>query len=840
MVQFYSQLTRFFDKVILKRPIFVILCLLAVVIFLGYNAKDFKLDASAETLLLENDKDLQYSRLISSRYGEHDYLLMTYAPKDDLFSDKALEKLTRLRDELRQLERVSSVVSILDAPLLESPPVQIKELVSNIKTLESLTAAIKLVRIEFKESPLYQDLLVSRDLKTTALQINFNIDKVYQDLLARRDHFREKQASGRLSSAETAEFKDVTKQFKQHRNKMKKIRHEDIAAIRAIMYKYRQDDELFLGGVSMIADDLISFIKNDLKIFGLGVLFFLIVTLSIIFRKMRWIFLPMLCCAFSAISMIGLLGMFGWEVTVISSNFISLQLIITMAITIHLIVRYRELLQKNPEAEKIKLILDTVSFMMRPCLYAALTTIAGFGSLLFCDILPVITFGWMMIAGITVSLILTFLFFPSVLMLIGKGTPHAGRGTHFSLTPFFAIFTEAHGIMILVISCVVFLISAVGISRLVVENSFIDYFKDTTEIYQGMKVIDQNLGGTTPLDVIIDLDEPEASTQMVASGTDTEGNDEFDEFDEFDRAEEEDKYWFTSDKMALVVKIHDYLDSLPETGKVLSLGTMMKIAEKISKGKQLDNFELAVLYNEIPDKFKSMVLTPYVSVEHNQVRFSIRVRDSEKSLKRNKLLKKIRKELVSNLGLKKDHVHLTGMLVLYNNMLQSLFSSQILTLGIVVVALMCMFLILFGSLKIALIAIAPNLLSVGVVLGVMGWLNIPLDMMTITIAAISIGIAVDNTIHYIHRFRHEIKTDQNYLKTVHRCHGSIGYAMYYTSITIIIGFSILALSNFIPSVYFGLLTGLAMLIALVAALTLLPQLLVVFKPFGPEAEDSQS
>jgi predicted RND superfamily exporter protein len=840
MIPFDSLLTRFFDKIILRLPVFVILCLLAVVICLGYNAKDFKLDASAETLVLENDKDLHYSRLIRSRYGEHDYLLMTYTPKDDLFSDKSLEKLTRLRDELRKLERVSSVVSILDAPLLESPPVQIKELVSNIKTLESLTAVIKLVRIEFKESPLYQDLLVSPDLKTTALQINFNIDEVYQDLLARRDHFRRKQASGRLSSAEAAEFKEVAKQFKQHRNKMKKIRHEDIAAIRAIMGKYRQDDELFLGGVSMIADDLVSFIKKDLKIFGLGVLFFLIVTLSIIFREMRWIFLPILCCSFSAISMIGLLGMFGWEVTVISSNFISLQLIITMAITIHLIVRYRELLQKNPEAEKRKLILDTVRFMMRPCLYAALTTIAGFGSLLFCDILPVITFGWMMIAGITVSLILTFLFFPSVMMLISKGTPHAERGTHFSLTPFFARITEAHGIMILVISCIVFLISAVGISRLMVENSFIDYFKDTTEIYQGMKVIDQNLGGTTPLDVIIDLERPEASTQMAASGTDIEDGDEFDEFDEFDKAEEEDKYWFTSDKMALVVKIHDYLDSLPETGKVLSLGTMMKIAEKISKRKQLDNFELAVLYSEIPDKFKSMVLTPYVSVEHNQVRFSIRVRDSEKTLKRNKLLKKIRKELVRKLGLKKDQIHLTGMLVLYNNMLQSLFSSQILTLGIVVLALMCMFLILFGSLKIALIAIAPNLLSIGVVLGVMGWLSIPLDMMTITIAAISIGIAVDNTIHYIHRFRHEIKTDQNYLKTVHRCHGSIGYAMFYTSITIIIGFSILALSNFIPSIYFGLLTGLAMLIALVAALTLLPQLLVVFKPFGPEAEDSQS
>jgi len=393
--------------------------------------------------------------------------------------------------------------------------------------------------------------------------------------------------------------------------------------------------------------------------------------------------------------------------------------------------------------------------------------------------------------------------------------------------------------MILIISCIIFLLSVIGISRLVVENSFIDYFKDNTEIYKGMKVIDQKLGGTTPLDVIIDFDESKSSALTAANETDMESSDEFNEFDEFDEAEDDEKYWFTSGKMAKVMEIHDYLDSLPETGKVLSLGTMMKIAYRFKKGKPLDNFELALLYHELPDKFKSMVLTPYVSVEHNQIRFSIRVRDSEKSLKRDKLLKKIRYDLTNKLGIKKEHVHLSGMLVLYNNMLQSLFSSQILTLGIVILAVMCMFLILFSSLKIALIAISPNLLSIGVVLGVMGWLNIPLDMMTITIAAISIGIAVDDTIHYIHRFRHEFKTDQNYLKTIHRCHGSIGYAMYYTSITIIIGFSILVLSNFIPSIYFGLLTGLAMLVALIAALTLLPQLLVVFKPFGAEVEESQ-
>ncbi|MGD9106897.1 MAG: MMPL family transporter [Desulfobacterales bacterium] len=838
MTKLHSLTVRFFDKVILRRPILTIICILAVVSFLGYKAKDFRLDASAETLVLENDEDLRYSRLIDSRYGLQEYLVMTYAPEDDLFSDQVLSNLSRLRDELKGIARVSSVVSILDVPLLESPPVPIKELAANIQTLESQTVDKKLAKIEFKNSPLYQNLLVSPDLKTTALLIYLPIDEIYRDLLARRNGFQGKKAAGPLTALEAVEFRNVTEQFRNHRDKMRKVRHQDIAEIRSIMDKYREDAQLFLGGVSMIADDLISFIKNDLKVFGLGVLFFLILTLGIIFKKIRWIFLPILCCAFSAIAMMGLLGLFDWEVTVISSNFISLQLIITMAITIHLIVRYRELRLKNPEAEHRQLILDTVRLKMKPCLYAALTTIAGFGSLLLCDILPVITFGWMMSAGIVVSLVMTFLLFPSVLMLTNKETLHSGKKLRFSLTPFLARFTQEHGTFILIISCIAFMLSAIGISRLTVENSFIDYFKHTTEIYQGMKVIDQNLGGTTPLDVVVDFEAVEASTPAAEPETATKDGDEFDEFDEFDKAESKNKYWFTTAKMARVVAVHNYLESLPETGKILSLGTMMKVAEKLNNGNPLDNFQLALLYSELPEKFRNIVLTPYVSVENNQVRLSVRVRDSEKSLRRNDLLKKIRHDLVGKLGLKKEHVHLSGMLVLYNNMLQSLFRSQILTLGVVILALLGMFMILFRSLKIALIAIFPNLLSIGVVLGVMGWGNLPLDMMTITIASISVGIAVDDTIHYIHRFTNEFQIDRNYIMTMHRCHGSIGHAMFYTSVTIIIGFSILVLSNFIPSIYFGLLTGLAMLIALIAALTLLPQLIVVFKPFGDEAKES--
>jgi len=824
-------LARFYDRLMLKRPAVVILCLLVAFAFLGYKARNFRLDASAETLLLKTDKDLQYSRMIKKRYGGYDYLLVTYAPKGDLFSDKTLANLARLRDELKQIPNVSSVVSILDAPLLESPPVPAKELATHIRTLQSPDVDRKLARIEFKNSPIYKNLLVSPDLTVTALQINLQPDRTYEQVKARLVQLQDKKTAGQLSAAEIAEYHKVSARLAHLKEARKENRHETIVKIRATMDRHRGEAKLFLGGITMVANDMIRFIKNDLKIFGIGILFFLVVTLRVIFKNKRWVLLPMFCCAFSAISMMGLLAMFDWPVTVISSNFISLQLIITMAVTIHLIVRYRDLSMNNPGADRRQLILDTVHQMATPCLYAALTTIAGFGSLLLCDIQPVKAFGWMMIAGIVVSLAVTFLLFPAWLMLLKKKTPPLRRKSHYSLTSFLAHITEAHGTAIVAISAIVFILSIIGICRLVIENSFIDYFKDTTEIHRGMKVIDQKLGGTTPLDVIVEMAAPEpVATRAVATTKEKSG----DEFDEFDKTDDTDKYWFAAHKMQQVEKIHDYLDGLPATGKVMSLATLLKIAEKLNHNQPLNNFQLALLYSELPPRFKDMLLKPYVSVANNQLRYSIRIKDSEKSLKRNRLLKKIQHDLITDFGLKKEHVHLAGLMVLYNNMLQSLFESQILTLGFAVLVLMGMFLVLFKSLKLSLIAIVPNLLAIGTVLGFMGWMKIPLDMMTITIAAISLGIAVDNTIHYIYRFKHEFAVDPNYIHTVQRCHGSIGYALYYTSLTVITGFSILALSNFIPTIYFGLLTGLAMFMALIAALTLLPQLLIIFKPFGPE------
>ncbi|BCS98729.1 membrane protein [Desulfoluna limicola] len=849
MEQFNSFIERVYRRSILKYPLITLLLLLTLTLFFAYQIKDFRLDASAETLVLDDDEDLNYFRQLSERFGQQDYLLIAYKPKGDLFSQPVYDDITTLKEELQEVGLVESVLTVLDVPLLESPPLPVKELAASIRTLLSPETDQALAKKEILGSPVYKDLLVSPDGTLTAVVINLKYDHRYMELLSERDALKNLSRQRGLTIDERAALKQAESVFWQYREDARSERHDDIAAIRAIMDTHRDKADLFLGGVSMIADDLITFIKNDIRLFGGGMALFLVVTLGLIFGQVRWVLLPMLCCFVSVIHMSGILGFMGWEVTVISSNFISLQLIITMAIAIHLIVRHRELHKENPEWSQLDLTARATALMAKPCLFASLTTIAGFGSLLYSEILPVITFGWMMSAGIAVSLTLTFLLLPALLVLMPKGPTPKRLSLRFPLPEILGSFTEKHGKGILITSALALLFCVSGMMRLQVENSFIDYFKKSTEIYQGMKLIDDQLGGTTPLDVVITFDQARSATgsdvdadlDAFADEPDggiavTEENGDFAEFEEFDEVETSDKYWFTSDKVALVEKTHAYLESLPETGKVLSLASLTRIAEKLNDGKPLDNFALALLYGEIPEQYRELLLKPYVSVEHNEAHLSIRIKDSAPDLRRDDFLKEVEKGLIEQVGLKPENVRLNGMLVLYNNMLQSLFSSQILTLGIVLVMLAVMFLILFRSPVTALIAIFPNILSIGVVLGLMGWLGIPLDMMTITIAAISVGIAVDDTIHYIHRFADELAKDGDYVATMHRCHGSIGHAMYFTSITIISGFSILVLSNFIPSILFGLLTGLAMAIALLSSLTLLPKLILVLKPFGSQSE----
>jgi len=823
---------RWYNKLVLDHPVLMMVCILLVVLLLSYKARDFRIDASAESILLENDRDLHYSRQVNQRYGVNDFLLIAYVPRQGgLLEENNLKTIAHLRDELAGLPAVDSVLTILDVPLFNSPPISYADLAEGLPTLSDTQTDKAMAAVELKQSPFYRDLLVSRDMTTTALIVNLKIDVVYKELLAQRNALKAQIIDRGSSAALASDLDRVQGRIREHLYQAAKAQHENIAAVRAIMETHKTDAKLYLGGISMIQDDMISFVRGDLENFGIGVFLLLILMLGIIFRRLRWIVLPMLCCLFSVLAMMGILAMFGWEVTVISSNFISLQLIITLALAVHLIVRYREYMVNQPDEDQRALVKKTIASKFIPSLYAVLTTIAGFCSLLLCDIKPVINFGWMMSAGLVVSLLMTFVLFPAFLMLMKKDTPLSGRRRiQLPVTRQLGQFTEGHGTLILVATLVISLLIVLGVSRLRVENSFIDYFKKSTEIYRGMSIIDQKLGGTTPLDVIVQF---QAVDLAALAGADEE--EEEDLLNPYgDQTEESyDKYWFFEDRMRVIEQVHDYLEQLPETGKVLSLGTLLKIARSMNNGKSLDSIEMAVLYTKVPEAYRDLILKPYLSIPDNEVRFSVRIIDSLKNLQRDALLKQIKRDLTEKIGLAPEKVHLAGTMVLYDNML----SSQVKTLGVVVVALLAMFLILFRSIKLALIALFPNLFSAGVVLAVMGWLNIPLDMMTITIASITMGIAVDDTIHYIHRFKQEITRDGDYLKTMHRCHGSIGYAMFYTSITIVIGFSILSLSNFWPTIYFGLFTGLAMVIALLTALTLLPWLIMQVKPFGTVQKD---
>jgi hypothetical protein len=806
-------LKTFYERIVLAHPLKVLFFLSLFVVFFAFGATKLEIDASSNTLLLQNDSDLQFTRKVAKEFQTQDILLIAFSPKSYLLSQETLSAIDGISKELLALNKIDSVTSILNVPLLESSNKPIKELITDIPTLEKGTLDKELVKKEFLSSPLYTNNLVSKDFKTTAIVINLKEDKKYQELIKEKNKFKK----------DDTQLNKTLIKIKEHRDRERVLDHHFIKNIRSIIQNHNSDGKLFLGGVKMVADDLISFVKNDLRMYGSILFGLLVVILWIIFREIRWVVIPIIICCASILATSGILGFLGWEVTVVSSNFISLQLIITISIVLHLIVRYRELVLKHPEFSQHELVLETILSKANPSFYAILTTIVGFSSLIFSKILPIINLGWMMSSGIAMSLFIAFILFPAILVKLPISKPYTTFENNFTPTKFLANWVEHHGGKIIIGSVIVVIFNITGASQLIVENSFINYFKQDTEIYQGMKVIDQKLGGTTPLDLIVKFKDEKKPLQAKKKNTD----DEFASFDnEFASSKDENQYWFTLNKMQKIMQIHDYLDSKPEIGNVQSLATLLKIGKISNNGKELDNFQLALLYNKLPSEFKKLIMDPYLNIDKNEIRFATRIVDSSPELRRDKLIKELNRELKKIIKPELASFRLSNLMILYNNMLQSLFESQILTLGLVFVLLFIMFLFMFKSLKLSIIAMISNIVPIGVIFGFMGWFNIPLDLMTITIAAISLGIGVDDTIHYIHRYKEEFQKDGDYIKSMHRCHNSIGFAMYYTSFVVMMGFSVLVLSNFLPTIYFGLLTVLVMFMVLLGALLLLPKLLI--------------
>ena len=789
-----------YQNTVLRKPKSIFILLLIALFSFGYFSKDFRLDASSETLLIDGDPDLEYLQEISKRYGSKEFLILTYTPNDGMISSTSINNLLSLKYKIQSLEWVHNVVTLLDVPLLNNSDAPLQERLEEFKTLKDEDVNKDRGFKEIISSPVFRNFVISEDGKTSGIIVYL-------------------KQSAQLENIENKSKKEI----ENYRDLIKKQNHNNILEIRDVIKSYEDVGKIHLGGIPMIADDMMTFIKSDIIVFGLGVLLFIIATLWYVFRKLIWILVPISSCFFSVVIMTGFLGLLGWKVTVISSNFIALMLILTMAMNIHMSTRFLQLRENFPEKDIFEIIILTTKKMFWPILYTVLTTIIAFLSLIFSEIKPIIDFGWMMTMGLVTSFIITFTLLPTLINFVPKENINLNKYKDSKITSFFSYISQKNQKLIFMITGIIILLSVIGISRLEVENSFINYFSKKTEIYKGMKLIDEELGGTTPLEIILKFPKKENKNNE---------DDEFEDWDDASESGDDEKYWFTKDKIDKIASVHNYLDGLPEVGKVLSFSSIIDVATLLNNNKPLGTLEMGVLYSKIPESIRTEIVDPYISIKDNEARISLRVIDSQENLRRNDLIKKINYDLKNKIGLEEKEFKLAGVLILFNNLLQSLFKSQILTLGLVMIGIFGMFVILFKNLKLSLIGVVPNFIAAFFILGIIGLLNIPLDMMTITIAAITIGIAVDNSIHYIYRFKEEFSSLNDYNKTIEICHSTVGQAILNTSITIVFGFSILVLSKFIPTIYFGIFTGIAMLLAMVSVLTLLPSLILLVKPFG--------
>lgn len=798
-----SILARLYERVFLRLPLVVVLFYVAGILFFGYHIKDFRMDASSDSLVLENDSDLKYYEATRELFGTDNYIILAIALHRSVVSDEVLRMIDEISGELQKLPSIESVNSILTVPLFESPKVGLYDMGSNYKTLLMPSCDRQLAYQELTASPLWRNNLLSEDGKTTSIVLTIKPDKAYNALGQERYQLRRKRADGTLTRAEAARLTLVSRQYNARHAEISAQRRSDVKAIRAILRKYQDPScEIAESGLPMIVANMVSYIERDIWVFGIAVVLFLAGVLALVFRLPKWVLLPLVTCLIPVIFMMGYLGLTGWETTVVTSNFSSLLLIVSMQNSIYLVVRFREIHARFPEMDKKEILFVSVRQISVPCFYTSATQVAGFATLVISGIRPVMDFGILMAIGLSLAYAVNFTFFPAAILLFPKGAQPPGHLATLEKSPvaFLASFTQHNRLVVGTLAVVVLAVGAAGMMQLKVENRFIDYFRKSTPISRGLMLIDNRLGGTTSLEVVLNGKQPD--------------------------------YWLEPQNLETLRKIHKYIEGMSNVGKVSSLYSLVEILTQVNDGVPPNKFVLNIARVSLSDRMQQAYLLPYATKDFSQARVFVRIRESSPTLSRDAMLQQLRSYLRDDLKRPDDEVRITGLFVLYNNLLKSLFDSQIKTLGLVFLVIYLMLVGLFRSLYLALMTIGPAILPVFLILGTMGWLNISLDMMTIMIASVTCGIAVDNMIQYTFRYREEFSKDHNYPAAMFRSHNSIGLAILYASLTIIAGFGILALSRFIPTIYFGLFTSMAMTAGFSGSLTLLPMLLSLMKPFG--------
>jgi len=815
-----------YSNFIITKPL-IILALVFLTIFISFKGiSNFKLDASSDALVLEGDLALKKYRENEEEFGDSSFLIVTYEPNNELFTKEALSTLEEIEQKLSSIDGVDSVLSLLDAPIFFQPKVSLSKVSDNLKDLTTEGIDLELAKDEIINNPIYKDLIISADGSITAMQVVLRANDEYDLLISKRYEILDSLSAKEPITKEVRlslikELQSINQRISSLNDNESKFNSNLVQEIRNILGFYKNEATLYLGGPAMITSDMMDYIKSDLVVFGSAVALVFAFMLYLFFGNIWFVILPILNAFFTTFVTAGFLGFMDWKISVVSSNFIALLLILTISLTVHVLVKINEL--KKESSDYKNSLIDSVNQMFLPCFFAAITTAVAFLSLLLGDLKPVIEFGKMMAFGISIAFIFTFSFLPSAISLLKESQSKDYLSLH-KITNKILSLAKNNSLSVYLVFASTFCILIFGTTKLIVENRFIDYFDEETEIHQGMLEIDKNLGGTATLDIIIREPFEEISEDLIA-------DDFFDDglFDDDDS--NASGYWWNVYSLAELENIHDYLESLPEIGKVLSVSSGIKLARMINDGKDLNDLELALLRSVLPEDIRETLLYSYINSDDSIVRISTRVNESAENLNRKDLLEKISYDLQTKFNLSEERFEMTGLAVLYNNMLQSLFQSQIGSLTLVFSVIALMLLLIFKSFKIMVIGLIPNIFVASSVIGTLGLLRIPLDIMTITVAAISVGMAVDNTIHYIYRYKKEMKATKSVEQALLNAHTTTGRAIFYTAATIATGFSILSLSNFFPTQLFGIFTALAMLVAFISSLSLLPNLLVKFKVF---------
>ncbi|MBU2977181.1 MMPL family transporter [Alteromonas sp. C1M14] len=761
--------------------------------------QQFKIDASADTLLVKDNKLYIQSQVANETFSPEEFILVAYVPKNHaLFSQQTFDDIALLSQKLGNIERVASVTSILNVPLIDSADALSGSDDVNGLTWEKQRYGPEKMQSLISGHPIFTDLLINRQNTATAIQVVFKPDPTLARIDSRITEIQQKVLDDEpLSEADKTEIASLKREGDPIRQRLTIQRQQEIAQIEEITASVADRADTYMGGAYVVGQHLIDIIKSDLITFGTAIVLVIVLLLALLYRSLKWVFFPVLSCALSVLLTMSLFGLLDMRTTVISANFIALQLILTLAVMIHLIGAYRSISHGNTDLTQHQRIVATLQEKLSPCFYATLTTSVGFGALIFSGLQPVVAFGWMMLVAMVVTMLVSLLLFPALLSFL----PAAKEKADFSFISH--VLTWLRGVSlrapwpVSIVVIALFAITALGITRLNVENSFINYFSKDTQVYSELAFIDKEFGGSTALDIIVTLNN-------AGKGSDED-------------------LVLTAQSVAQMQLVQKAIDAFDATGSVTSVVNFTTLAKQLNGGKPLTEYELTTIYRLLDEKVANQLVGAYLAVDDGTFRIATRVQDTTEGLDRQHFMTQLKQDMQA-VGLEDNQYQLTNLFVLYQDILSRLFDSQIKTLGIVYVVLGVVLLIIFRSVKVALIALVPNVLTTLGILGVIGWLGISLDIMTITIAAIAMGIAVDDTIHFLHSYLSAGKAPSASSASKQAFEHS-GRAILYTSVIIATGFSLFGFSDFLPSVYFGLLASLAMLMALVTDLTLLPALL---------------